>query len=170
MIATKHSTLPKAAAFTGGSLNASAAARVEERIRSFAATHTQLFLRLSLAFVFCGFGVLKLFPGGSPAEHLAGETLRFLSLGKLSPLVGVPLLGLFELSIGFAVLFKPGARFTIPALLLHMAGTLTPLFVFPHAVFTQFPLPTLVGQYILKNFVLIAAALAILGAPRRDGV
>jgi hypothetical protein len=50
-----------------------------------------------------------------------------------------------------------------------MAGTLTPLYFFPAEVFRSFPnVPTLEGQYILKNLVLLSAALVI-GATVRGG-
>jgi len=138
------------------------------RLAAFAATHSVLILRISLSIVFCGVGLLKLFPGASPAEHLAGETLSALSFGLLKPVLSLPLLGLFEIAIGVAVLIAPRARFTIPALLGHLAGTVTPLILFPHETFAHFPVPTLVGQYILKNVVLAAAALAILGGPPKS--
>jgi ABC-type uncharacterized transport system permease subunit len=50
-----------------------------------------------------------------------------------------------------------------------MAGTLTPLALFPAQTFTRFPFaPTMEGQYILKNLVLISAAIVI-GATLRGG-
>lgn len=137
----------------------------EFRLRDFISRNSVKMLRGSLAAIFCWFGILKLVSGVSPAEHLAGETLQALSLGLIRPALGVPLLGVLELAIGVAVLFWANARFTIPVLLLHLAGTVTPMLLFPHETFSTFPVPTLVGQYILKNVVLIAAALAILGSP-----
>jgi hypothetical protein len=50
-----------------------------------------------------------------------------------------------------------------------MAGTITPLFLFPQETWTQFPIaPTLEGQYIIKNIVIVSAAL-VLGALVRGG-
>ena len=50
-----------------------------------------------------------------------------------------------------------------------MAGTITPLFLFPEETFVSFPfVPTLEGQYIIKNVVLVAAAI-VLGATVRGG-
>jgi uncharacterized membrane protein YkgB len=137
---------------------------LESRLATFAAAHSVLLLRLSLAAVFCGFGLLKLFPGASPAEHLASETLKSLTLGLLKPSVSLPLLGVFEIAVGLGLLFFPRARFTIPALLGHLIGTLAPLVLFSNETFSYFPIPTLAGQYILKNVVLVAAAIAILGS------
>ena len=54
-------------------------------------------------------------------------------------------------------------------LLVQMLGTLTPLLLFPSETFTVFPFaPTLEGQYIIKNIVLIGAAMVV-GATVRGG-
>ena len=163
MIATNPKPLAAVAPHLRIVANPQARLGLVSRLAAFATTHSVLLLRVSLAIVFCGFGALKLFPGASPAEHLAGETISSISFGLLKPLLSLPLLGLFEIAIGLGVLIVPRARFTIPALLAHLAGTLTPLGLFPQETFAHFPIPTLVGQYILKNVVLVAAALAILG-------
>ena len=58
---------------------------------------------------------------------------------------------------------------TILLLLLQMLGTVTPLFLFPSEAFVVVPIaPTLEGQYIIKNIVLVSAALVI-GATVRGG-
>jgi hypothetical protein len=54
-------------------------------------------------------------------------------------------------------------------LFMQMLGTITPLFLFPDETWIQFPIaPTLEGQYIIKNVVLVAAAI-VLGATVRGG-
>ena len=58
---------------------------------------------------------------------------------------------------------------TILLLFVQMPGTLLPMVFFPQETFTIFPIaPTLEGQYIIKNFVLIGAGL-IIGATVRGG-
>ena len=43
-----------------------------------------------------------------------------------------------------------------------MPGTMAPLFFFPHDTFARVPYaPTLEGQYIIKNLVLIGAAIIV---------
>jgi hypothetical protein len=60
-------------------------------------------------------------------------------------------------------------RFTLLLLFAQMLGTITPVFFFPAEVFTRIPYaPTLEGQYIIKNLVLISAGLVI-GATVRGG-
>jgi hypothetical protein len=60
-------------------------------------------------------------------------------------------------------------RATLFLLFLQMAGTALPLVVLPEAVWTEFPYGlTLEGQYIVKNLVIIGAAL-VLGGTVRGG-
>jgi hypothetical protein len=50
-----------------------------------------------------------------------------------------------------------------------MLGTITPIFLFPQEVFARIPYaPTLEGQYIIKNIILISAGIVI-GATVRGG-
>ena len=60
-------------------------------------------------------------------------------------------------------------RLTLALLFLQMLGTITPLFIFPEQTWLVFPIaPTLEGQYIIKNAVLVAGAV-VLGATVRGG-
>lgn len=127
------------------------------------------FLRISLAIVFLWFGVLKFFPGMSPANDLAARTIERLSGGLMSREVAVPFLATWEGLIGLGLLFGVFLRAVLLLLGLQMIGTLTPLVLFPAEVFTHVPYaPTLEGQYIIKNAVLISAAI-VLGATVRGG-
>ena len=128
-----------------------------------------ILMRLALGLVFLWFGALKLFPGASPAESLAGRTIEVLSGGLIGQSVAVPALGVWEGLIGLGLLSGMFMRTTLALLFLQMIGTLTPLLLFPAETFDQFPLaPSLEGQYIIKNAVLIAGAV-ILGATVRGG-
>jgi len=127
------------------------------------------FLRISLGIVFFWFGVLKFFPHASPAEELAGKTIAVLTFGHVQPNISLPILATWECLIGLGLLSGVALRVTIFLLFAQMAGTLLPLFFFPHETFTSFPFaPTLEGQYIIKNLVLISAGLVI-GATVRGG-
>ena len=126
-------------------------------------------LRLALAAVFVWFGALKFFPGLSPAQDLAARTIERLSFGMVGPAVAVPVLAAWECLIGVGLLFGVYLRAVLLLLALQMLGTLTPLVFFPAEVFTRVPYaPTLEGQYIIKNAVLISAAI-VLGATVRGG-
>ncbi len=144
---------------------------IDRRLTRWMADHAVLGLRISLGIVFLWFGALKLIPGFSPAEGLATRTIDLLS-GGLIPGEWIPLgLGLWECLIGVGLLSGRWMRATLLLLGLQMAGTFTPLILFPAECFTRPPfVPTLEGQYIIKNLVLIAAALAIGATVRGGGV
>lgn len=140
------------------------------RLTRWTARHGITLLRVSVGLVFLWFGVLKFFPGLSPAQDLAARTIGALTFGRVPGTVSVPLLAALETAIGLGLLSGRFLRATLLLLLLQMAGTVTPLLLFPHETFTLFPIaPTLEGQYILKNVVLVSAAILI-GATVRGGL
>ena len=126
-------------------------------------------LRLSLGIVFLWFGVLKFFPEMSPAQELAARTIGVLTGGRMPPGVVLPILAGWECLIGIGLLVGRGLRVVLLLIYLQMLGTLAPLALFPHEVFIHIPYaPTLEGQYIIKNLVLISAGIVI-GATVRGG-
>jgi uncharacterized membrane protein YkgB len=121
-------------------------------------------LRVALGLVFFWFGALKLVPGLSPAEDLVLATVPFLPGRSFMTVLAV-----WEMVIGLGFITGRALRLTILLLFLQMPGTLSPAVLLPERVFTAFPFGlTLEGQYIVKNLVLIAAALVI-GATVRGG-
>jgi len=126
-------------------------------------------LRVGLGLVFLWFGVLKFFPGLSPAQDLAARTIERLTLGIVTAQVALPILATWETLIGVGLISGRFLRATLFLLAVQMLGTITPLFLFPTEAFTAFPYaPTLEGQYIIKNVVLIGAAMVV-GATVRGG-
>jgi uncharacterized membrane protein YphA (DoxX/SURF4 family) len=126
-------------------------------------------LRIGLGIVFLWFGLLKFFPGASPAETLAARTIETLSGGAIGRAVSLPVLATWESLIGLGLLAGRFMRATLFLLAVQMLGTLTPLVLYPAETFTTFPFaPTLEGQYIIKNVVLIGAAMVV-GATVRGG-
>lgn len=143
--------------------------RVDTFLTSWMARYGILFLRLSLGVIFLWFGALKFFPGMSPAEDLAARTIAHLTFSYVSPSTAVFLLAVWECLIGIGLLFGLYLRATLLLLWVQMLGTITPLFFFPSELFLVFPIaPTLEGQYIFKNIVLVSAGLVI-GATVRGG-
>ena len=143
--------------------------RIDRRITTWMAGYGVFLLRVALGVVFLWFGALKLVPGLSPAEDLAGRTIEALTFGIVPASVALPILALWEVAIGVGLLVGRWMRVTLLLLFVQMAGTVTPLFLFPSETFVRFPLvPTLEGQYIIKNIVLVAAAI-VLGATVRGG-
>jgi uncharacterized membrane protein YphA (DoxX/SURF4 family) len=141
--------------------------RVDARITAFLARVGVPTLRIGLGLVFFWFGVLKFFPGLSPAQDLAARTIETLSGGLVQPAVSLPVLAAWECLIGLGLLTGRFLRPTLALLMLQMAGTITPLFLFPGETWLHFPYsPTLEGQYIIKNVVLIGAAMVVGGTVR----
>ena len=133
------------------------------------AAHGLTVLRLAIGVVFLWFGALKLVPGASPAEDLAARTIERLTFGIVPPDVALPVLAVWEVAIGIGLLIGRWMRAVLLLLFVQMLGTITPLFLFPSETFTTFPLaPTLEGQYIIKNIVIVSAAI-VLGATVRGG-
>lgn len=139
------------------------------RITEWMARNGLILLRVSVGIVFLWFGFLKFFPGLSPAQDLAVQTIGILTFGLLSSKTAIIILAAWECLIGVGLLFGLFMRGTLLLLFLQMMGTITPLFFFPNEAFTIIPYaPTLEGQYIIKNLVLISAGI-VLGATVRGG-
>jgi uncharacterized membrane protein YphA (DoxX/SURF4 family) len=78
-------------------------------------------------------------------------------------------LAAWEVLIGVGLLSGRFLRITLLLLWLQMAGALLPLVFFPDETFARFPLvPTLEGQYIIKNLVIISAAIVVGASVRRN--
>jgi uncharacterized membrane protein YphA (DoxX/SURF4 family) len=142
---------------------------IDIQITAWLARHGITILRVALGIVFLWFGLLKFVPGVSAAEDLAGRTVDILTFGLIEPSVSVVVLACWESLIGLGLVTGRQLRATLLLLVLQMLGTLTPLALFPAETFARLPYaPTLEGQYILKNVVLIGAGLVI-GATARGG-
>jgi uncharacterized membrane protein YphA (DoxX/SURF4 family) len=137
-------------------------APVESSIYDWMAQNGVLLLRLSIGVIFFWFGLLKFFPGLSSAEDIAIRTIEVVTLGIVSHTISMPLLATWEVLIGLGFLTGKFLRATIVLLYLQMAGTITPLFIFPKETFYMIPfVPTIEGQYIIKNIVFITGAMVI---------
>ena len=143
--------------------------KLDKPITTWMANNAIKFLRISLGIIFFWFGFLKFFHGVSSAETIATKTISVLTFGLIEPSVSLIILAVWETMIGLGLLFNKFLREILFLLFLQMLGTITPLFLFPAETFKMFPfVPTLEGQYIIKNLILISAGLAI-GATVRGG-
>ena len=114
------------------------------------------FLRVGIGLIFIWFGLLKPL-GLSPAAELLAKTVYWWT-----PEIVVPALGWWEVAIGVTFLIPQLTRVAIFLLAVQMPGTFLPLVLLPEVCFTVFPWGlTLEGQYIVKNLVIIGAALVI---------
>jgi uncharacterized membrane protein YkgB len=115
--------------------------------------------RVSIFLVFFWFGSIKLL-GLSPAGPLAKALIdKTVGLQYFDTLFTV--LALLECIIGLLFLFPKMTRIVIPLLLLHMVIVCSPLLLVPDYTWQSFLVPTLEGQYIIKNAVVIAVAIGI---------
>ncbi|CAM3956985.1 hypothetical protein FLBR109950_10545 [Flavobacterium branchiophilum] len=113
-------------------------------------------LKISLALVYIWFGCLKIV-GNSPAEALVSNTVYWWQ-----PETFIPILGLCEMFIGLGLLISKILPYIVILLLLHMIVTFFPIIILKETCFSKgYYFPTLVGQYIIKNIVLIAGALTV---------
>lgn len=141
----------------------------DQRITEWMARHGLVLLRVSLGIVFLWFGALKFFPGLSPVQSLASNTIALLTFGIVPASVSIPVLAFWKCVIGIGLITNLFMRFTLLLLFAQMMGTVTPIFLFPGEIFSVLPIaPTLEGQYIIKNIVLISAGIVI-GATVRGG-
>jgi putative oxidoreductase len=117
-------------------------------------------LRVALGLVFVAFGVLKFIPGASPLEPLVEATWGVLTFGIVGGQLALILTAAIETLAGLALISGVFARFGLVMLAVAFVGILSPIVFFPGELFEATG-PTLLGQYVLKNVVLIAAALVI---------
>ena len=143
--------------------------RLDLSIVRWLARYSLPLLRMGMGIVFLWFGALKFFPNLSPATDLAVRTIDVLTFGLIPANASLILLATVETAIGLGFLTGRYMRLTLGLLVFQMAGALTPLALFPGEAFMYFPYaPTLEGQYIIKNLVLIGAGLVI-GSTVRGG-
>lgn len=124
-------------------------------------------IRLSFAVIFVWFGALKPL-GMSAAEPLVLSTVAWMPL--LAPHAWLSVIGFWEIAIGLLFITRRTTRIAILLLFLQMGGTFLPLFILPDVTFQEggIPfLPTMEGQYIIKNLMILSAALVLGSSVRR---
>jgi len=142
---------------------------IDKRVTAWMARHGITYTRVALGIVFLWFGALKLVPHLSPAADLATRTIARITGGAVPPRLALTFLAVWEVLIGLGLLTGAFLRITLLMLFLQIPGTMLPLVFFPEETFRAFPYaPTLEGQYIIKNLVLVAAAIVV-GATVRGG-
>lgn len=140
---------------------------LDRRIVDFMQNWGVLSLRVSLGIIFIWFGILKPL-GLSAAAPLVLATVDWMPL--LDPSQWLHLIGWWEVAIGITFLFHRTLRVAIALLALQMVGTFLPLVLLPNVTFQAGHLPyapTMEGQYIIKNLLIISAALVAGGTVRR---
>ena len=117
-------------------------------------------VRIPIFIIFFWFGFLKIIDL-SPAQELVQDTVYWMPF--LSAEIWTYIIGFWEVLIGVFFLFKKTTLIAMILLLIQMCGTFLPLVILPEITFQDSNpfLPTLEGQYIIKNIIIITAALII---------
>lgn len=127
-------------------------------------------LRYSLGLVYLWFGIPKFWTGVSPADALAVKTMGVIDMHTVPSGVARTLLAVMETSIGAGLIIGRFLPLVLTLLAVQMAGTLTPLVFFRSETWSRAMVPSLEGQYIIKNVVLISAAITIAATLRGGGL
>ncbi|OGN27804.1 MAG: hypothetical protein A3A33_00515 [Candidatus Yanofskybacteria bacterium RIFCSPLOWO2_01_FULL_49_25] len=118
----------------------------------------QNFGRIALFVIYAWFGILKIV-GQSPATPMITALMAKTVPSFISPHLFFILLGSFEALIGLMFMFPKIQKYTNILFVLHMLMVWTPLILTPTMVWSAWFVPTLEGQYIIKNLALIAIVL-----------
>jgi len=130
--------------------------------------HSITLLRVSMGAVIFGFGILKYFPGVSPAENLILTTTHLLTFGLMPGQLAMILVATAECTIGLSLITSRGLRATIYLLVMWALAILSPAVLLPGRLFSgPDHAPTLEGQYVLKDIILLTASLVIAAATLR---
>lgn len=143
---------------------------VENRMHAFFVRRSIGTLRVSIGAVFLAFGVLKYFPGVSPAQGLATATTDILFFGRVPGSVAILLIATLECAIGLLLIIGRGLRLAVYLLLGELVGILSPVLLLSARLFAgPHHAPTLEGQYMLKDVILVAAAMVVTAGSFRGG-
>jgi uncharacterized membrane protein YkgB len=126
--------------------------------------YQSLIARIAIFLVYFWFGVLKLIdksPASPIAEALVSKTVGLQYYDQL-----FIVLAILECIIGIFFLFPKAIRIVLPLLLGHLILVCSPLFLVPDQSWNGFMVPTLEGQYIIKNVLIVALAVAVAAKTR----
>jgi putative oxidoreductase len=133
---------------------------IADRAAEILARYSVDVLRISLGLVFFAFGILKFFPGVSPAAALVERTIETLTFGVVSGTTAVVMTAVIECLIGITLITGRFLRTGLVVLAGSLVGIMSPLVLFYADMFPD-GTPTLEAQYVFKDIVLAAAGLVI---------
>ena len=135
---------------------------LDAAIHRFLRANAIALLRMSVGLVILAFGVLKFFPGVSPAEGLTMKTTDALSFGLVPGHVAIVVVATLETIIGLLLIAGRFLRVAIYLLAGQLVGVLAPLVLFTGRLFAgPHDAPTLEGQYVIKDLIVVAAGLVV---------
>lgn len=126
-------------------------------------------LRISMGLVIFGFGFLKFFWGVSPAQGLVLHVADIVTFGLVPDHLMLVLFATVESILGLSLITGWGLRYLVYPLTGWACAILLPVILFPAELFSgPQHAPTLAGQYVLKDVILLAACTVIMARVRRD--
>lgn len=142
----------------------------ETKITEIAQGISMPLARFSLFLVYFWFGALKIFstsPANPLVDSLLQKTLPFLTFNQF-----IICFGIFEMAIGLLFLIPKAFKVAVFFFFIHMVTTFLPLLLLVDQTWQSFLTPTLEGQYIIKNLVLVALVIILIAKnnPKREGV
>jgi len=137
--------------------------RIDAAISDWMERWGHLFDRVAIGALFVWFGALKVL-GYKSATSVIAETVY---VG--APEVTVTILGLWEIAIGLCLIHRPLARVAVALIAIRLPGTALALLVRRDVCWTDdWLVPTIQGQYLVKDMILFSAAMIIGGAVREE--
>lgn len=140
----------------------SALHKFDQRFIKFAKSNYAWIARIALFVIYFYFGILKVI-GLSPADKLAIGFAERMGLGAYAHELYLAL-AIIECAIGLLILVPRLTRVAILLMLTHMLVVCAPLVLYPGAVWSSPFVPSLEGQYIIKNAALVALALGLVAS------
>lgn len=135
---------------------------IDAAIHAWLRAHSITLLRVAVGFVILVFGVLKFFPGVSPAEELTIKTTDALSFGLVPGHIAIVIVATLETVIGLLLVTGAFVRVAVYLLAGQLIGILAPLVLFTERLFSgPHSAPTLEGQYVIKDLIIVAAGFVV---------
>lgn len=136
--------------------------KLDQRLTASMHQHGHHLERRAIGALFAWFGLNKVL-GFKSATSIIAETVY---VG--TPETSARVLGLWELAIGLCLFIYPLARVGLGLLAIRLPGTLLALIVKADVCWHEPFVPTIQGQYLIKDVVLITAAMVIGGTLRDE--
>ncbi|MDQ3075681.1 MAG: hypothetical protein M3Q34_00945 [bacterium] len=129
---------------------------------SFARRIAAPLARFAIFLVYFWFGILKVLetsPASALVVALLDKTMPFIA-----PDTFLIAFGALEMVIGILFIIPRLERLALLSLFLHLITTIMPLFLLPQFAWDGFLVPTLEGQYMIKNILIVTAGIVVLAS------
>src|SRR5690606_24321409 len=136
--------------------------KMQKMTRIISRINRNRLLTISIGIIYLWFCVLEFFPEVSSADSLAKETISFLTFIFISVKLSIFIIAHSDISISLLLILNYQLKKVVIAAIIHLIMTFVPMLFFPETSFSDTPFAlTLLGQYIMKNIVIICALLYI---------